>query len=156
MKHLATVIFLGLMLISCDKTKVYEEFADLEDAFWHQDSVKTFNFEITDPSQPYHLIAHFRNSQAYPFHNLYYKFSLKNDQDSLMDMKQMQVFLFDPKTGEPNGGGIGDLFDNSQVVKDNFTFPKAGTYSVSLQQYMRIDTLPYVLSVGWRVEKVAE
>ena len=66
----------------------------------------------------------------------------------------MQLFLFDPKSGEPYGSGVGDLFDHSQPVLENYTFPASGDYKAELRQYMRLDTLPYILSVGWRVETV--
>lgn len=151
---LLTLTILGFLLVACDSTKVYEEFSDFEDAFWHQDSVITFQFEIENANQPYNLIAHFRNSQSYPFYNMYYNYTLRNDGGEVLSEKQMEIELFDAKTGEPKGSGIGDLFDNSQLVLDNYTFPESGSYSVDLQQYMRRDTLPYVLSVGWRVETI--
>lgn len=142
------------LVSSCDSTKVYDDFTDLDEGFWHQDSVVSFSFEIEDASQSYHLKAQFRNSQSYPYHNMYYRYTLKDASDSILKEEQKQIFLSDPKTGEPYGGGLGDLFDNSQTVLENYTFQNPGTYSVDLKQFMRLDTLPYILSVGWRVERV--
>jgi len=139
---------------SCDKTKVYESYTDFDEGFWHQDSVVSFSFTIEDASQPYHLKAQFRNAQTYPYHNMYYRYTLKDENDSVLSEEQIQIFLFDPKTGEPSGSGLGDLFDNSQVVLENYNFPNAGNYSVDMKQFMRLDTLPSLLSVGWRVERV--
>lgn len=142
------------LLVSCDDKKVYDDFTDFDEGFWHQDSVISFSFNIEDASRPYNLKAQFRNSQSYPYHNMYYRYTLKGAGDSILSEEQKQIFLFDPKTGEPYGGGLGDMFDNSQMVLENYTFKEPGVYSVDLKQFMRLDTLPFVLSVGWRVETV--
>ena len=60
--------------------------------------------------------------------------------------------FFDPKTGEPFGSGLGDLFDHKIPLEENFQFQNSGEYTIELQQFMRMDTLPFVLSVGARVE----
>lgn len=150
------IIVWAVMATSCDSSRHYQEFTDFEAGFWHQDSVVNFRFDIENPQKPYRLKALFRHSQAYPYHNMYYKYTLLDANDSLLDEQLLQVHFFDPKTGDPLGSGIGDLFDVEQVVQENYTFPQAGTYQASLQQYMRLDTLPFVLSAGWRVEYTHE
>lgn len=156
--NLYAVIFMlsTLAFFSCDSSKVYEDFTDFEEAFWHQDSVAQFKFTIEDASIPYNLKAHFRNSQAYPYHNMYYQYTLKDGQDSVLAEQMKQIFLFDAKTGEPQGSGIGDLFDNTQTVLENYTFEGPGEYTAELKQYMRLDSLKFILSVGWRVEVVED
>jgi len=154
--YLIVGLIVGSFLVSCDRNRVYEDFSDFDQKFWHQDSVVTFQFAIDNVEQPYMLKTLFRNGRAYPYHNMYYQYTLRNDKDSVLSKELKQIFLFDPKTGEPNGGGIGSTYDQSQVVVEKFTFPAAGMYSVAIQQYMRLDTLPDVLSVGWRVERATE
>ncbi|SNS57701.1 gliding motility-associated lipoprotein GldH [Ekhidna lutea] len=151
MRYLSTFI-LCIVLISCDSSRVYEDFNDMEEAFWHLDSIQTFTFQIEDPSQRYHLMANFRNASSYPFYNLYFQYTVKDSLDNILDQKLKQVNLFDPKTGEPYGSGLGDLFDHSFVLEEDYQFPAEGTYSLSFEQYMRRDTLPFILSVGARVE----
>ncbi len=59
----------------------------------------------------------------------------------------------DPKTGKPNGSGLGDLFDHKFLIKRNYRFPKPGKYTMQIRQYMRQDPLLNILSVGITVEK---
>jgi len=149
------LFFISILLFSaCDSTRVYDDFIDFDEGFWHQDSIVSFSFTIDDVSQPYNLKAQFRNAQSYPYHNMYYHYTLKDAKDSVLSEEQKQIFLFDPKTGEPYGGGLGDLFDHSQIVLENYTFQNPGTYSVDLKQFMRLDTLHSILSVGWSVETI--
>ncbi|GAB4240660.1 MAG: hypothetical protein Tsb0034_17210 [Ekhidna sp.] len=124
----------------------------MEEAFWHMDSVQRFRFEVKDVSQPYNLSATFRNASSYPFYNLYFQFTLTDSLDNVIIDELREVHFFDPKTGEPYGSGLGDLFDHVYLLAQNHTFDEPGSYTIGLQQYMRMDTLPFILSVGARVE----
>lgn len=146
------LLLVGLVLISCDSTRVYEDFNDMEEAFWHLDSIQRFDFQIEDAAKAYNVKATFRNASSYPFYNLYFQYTLTDSLDNVIAQELKQVDLFDPKTGEPYGSGLGDLFDHSFPLEENLTFKAAGTYTLALEQYMRRDTLPFILSVGARVE----
>lgn len=147
-----TIIVLAVLATSCDSSRVYEDFNDMEEAFWHLDSIQTFDFEIIETAKPYNLKATFRNASSYPFYNLYFQYTLQDSSGNVIKKQLKQVDLFDPKTGEPFGSGLGDLFDHSFVLEENYLFENAGSYSLSFEQYMRRDTLPFILSVGARVE----
>jgi gliding motility-associated lipoprotein GldH len=64
-----------------------------------------------------------------------------------------ELILMDPKTGQPRGKGLGDLYDNKVLMKRAYRFTKPGTYVLRIKQYMRQDPLPDVVSVGISVEK---
>ena len=151
---LAVALLIIAVLAGCDGDRVYQNFTDFDSQFWHQDTVVTFRFKIEDAGRAYNLKTLFRNSQQYPYHNLYYQYTLADERDSVLSQELMQIFLFDPKTGVPLGGGVGEVYDTDQVVLENFMFPSTGEYEVSITQYMRLDTLPNVHSVGWRVENI--
>ena len=156
MRSVMVALLIITVLSACDKNGVYQNFTDFDSQFWHQDSVVTFRFKIEDASRKYNLKALIRNSQQYPYHNLYYQYTLVDQNDSVLNQELMQIILFDPKTGVPMGGGVGEIYDNDQMVLENYTFPSAGEYEVSITQYMRLDTLPYVYSVGLRIEDAAK
>lgn len=152
-------VFAGLLVIclaGCDRTRVYEEYADLPSAIWLEDSVKIFKFQIEADSQPYNLYANFTSKIEYPYYNLYYQYSLKDSLGRTVKSGLLNAILFDAKTGEPLGSGIGDIFDQRTPIIENYHFPTPGSYSITLQQYMRTDTLPGIRSVGLRVEASVE
>jgi gliding motility-associated lipoprotein GldH len=149
-----TYIFIALLALSaCDSSRVFQDYRDFDNTMWHQDTVVKFSFEIQDASLKYNLKTHVRYALQYPFHNMYYKYRLLGPGDEILMDEQMQIFLFDKKTGEPQGSGMGDQFDLTQPVASGFSFPDVGTYKVELIQNMRLDSLPFISSVGWRVEK---
>ena len=150
------VIFLGLFILSCDSSRLYEDFNNMEEAFWHKDSIQSFRFTIEDTVSSYNLIASFRNASSYPFYNLYFQYTLTDSLDRVLQQELKEIYLFDSKTGEPYGNGLGDLFDHTYSLSENYQFENPGTYSIHLQQFMRLDTLPYLVSVGARVEYAVE
>ena len=152
MTRYLSIIALFVLIVSCDSSRVYEDFNDMEEAFWHLDSIQTFRFEIDDTTRSYNLRSTFRNASSYPFYNLYFQYTLEDSVGNVLRQGLKQVDLFDPKTGEPYGSGLGDLFDHSFVLEEDYTFESAGSYTLSFKQYMRRDTLPFILSVGARVE----
>lgn len=151
MKNLLLVAVL-ISLVSCDSNRIFEDNQDLEEAFWHKDSVISFRFTVPDATLRYQVSTNIRNSSAYPFHNLYYQYNLTDSTGRVLAGKLENINLFDPKTGQPNGSGLGDLFDHRQQILDDFEFPYSGEFEISFQQYMRMDSLPLILSVGARVE----
>ncbi|MEP1035480.1 gliding motility lipoprotein GldH [Ekhidna sp.] len=151
MKYLI-ILAIFISFTSCDSSRVYEDYNDMDEAFWHLDSIQEFNFKIADTTRSYNLLATFRNASSYPFYNLYFQYTLQDSVGNTLKQELKQVDLFDPKTGEPYGSGLGDLFDHSFELETNYEFESKGNYSISFEQYMRRDTLPFILSVGARVE----
>lgn len=146
------LLFLILFVIgSCDSDRVFEENTDLGE-YWAKEAVISFAFSIEDSLADYNLYTNIRNASSYPFHNLYYQYSLSDSSGRELSSELKNLTLFDPKTGEPYGSGLGDLFDHRQLILENFNFPTVGTYTLTFEQYMRMDTLPMILSVGARVE----
>jgi len=151
MKYQAALL-LVVIISACDSSRVFEDYNDFNEAFWHMDSVQSFQFHIEDTTNAVNILATFRNSAAYPFYNIYYQYSLLDSTGNLLRDNLKEYNLFDPKTGEPFGSGLGDVFDHAVMIEENYHFPAPGAYSVQLQQFMRMDTLPFILSVGARVE----
>ncbi len=148
------LIFLCLLIsqFSCDDRRVFEEYADFDQKFWLADSVQSFNFEIDQPDKSYNLFLNVRNTNTYPYHNLYVKYQLLDSTGNTITENLINKNLYDAKTGEPQGSGLGDIFSHQFLIQENISFATKGSYSLSLQQYMRQDTLKGLVSAGFRLE----
>lgn len=148
------LLFLCIGISSCDSTRLFEENTDFEERIWVSAEHPTFVVNVLDHNQLYTIKVNFRNSLEYPKANLYYRFTLTDSLGGMMEEKLMTNFLFDEKTGEPFGSsGLGDIFDHQFPVLENYKFNYSGVYEIQLEQFMRMDTLPGILSAGVRVEK---
>ncbi len=151
--RLGIIIFLLLLInAGCDQNRVYEENKDIPDAIWRVNDIPKFEFEIEDNKQSYRLHFNIRSTLSYPFQNIYVKYNLRDSVHKILKTELKEFLLFDVKTGEPQGGGVGDLFDNRFLILEDYNFDSPGRYSVDFQQFMRIDSLPMIVSVGLRVD----
>ena len=54
------------------------------------------------------------------------------------------------------GKGLGDILDIQKVFLEKYQFDNPGLYRIRIDQFMRQDSLPDVLSVGLRVEILSQ
>ena len=141
-----------LLSTACDETRVYEKNVDFPNQRWAVDSIPLFEFEISDASKPYNIYWNVRNTVAYPYRNLYLTYYIEDTTGRRLTTDLHNMLLFEPKTGKPYGSGLGDIFSHQFMALPNFKFDREGVYRIRLEQYMRTDTLPEVVSVGTRVE----
>ena len=152
MKRLGLVVFVVLFVLGCDTNAIYSEYTDIEDGKWYIKNAPSFTFDIKD-AEPYNLYYNLRNSLSYGYFNLYLTRYLRDANGKELESRLDELLLMDPKTGKPNGDGLGDLFDHKFLIKSNYRFPKPGKYTMQIRQYMRQDPLLNILSVGITVEK---
>lgn len=143
-------------LFACDSQRLYENNKDFDSQVWMKDSIPSFRFEIKEPQQEYNFYYNIRNSVGYPYQNLYVTYYLEDTLGREIKSGLHNMTLFDPKTGEPRGNGLGDIFDHQILALPRYKFDSAGVYDFRIEHYMRNDSLPEILSVGLRVERVEE
>lgn len=143
-----------LILSGCDQSRVYELDHDLHGHFWGAKEIQAFEFAITDSTQLYNIFYRVRNSSDYPYARIFVKYSLVDQANKELQSKLVSNYLFDQKSGVPLGSsGIGDKFDHQFLIIDRKKFNTVGKFKVTLEQFMRTDTLSGVESIGIRVEK---
>ncbi|MEQ9286328.1 MAG: gliding motility lipoprotein GldH [Cyclobacteriaceae bacterium] len=149
-------IFVSIIIFSaCDQNKIYDAYVDLEENTWHIDTLPTFNLEIADNQIPYDISYNIRYADFYPYYNIYLKYFLEDSTSTIIGSELQEIILFDKKTGNPLGEGLGDIFDRQALVFSGFKFPASGKYTFKVKQFMRTDKLPGIMSFGLRVDKQA-
>lgn len=149
---LACIVFLAIFSLSaCDKNRIYEKNIDISDYNWKIADVKEFSFDITDTTRTYQIFFHVRNASGYEYYNLYLSQTLIGPDRNKLYSRLHEMYLMDPKTGEPLGSGAGDIFDHTFLAIKAQRFPKVGTYKIRLRQYMRKNPLPGIMAIGIKV-----
>jgi gliding motility-associated lipoprotein GldH len=144
-----------LVLFGCDETRVYEVNQDFDEQYWLVQEQPVFEFTIENEKEPYNLYCNLRNSVSYPYSRIFLNYTLKDSTGAVLKKELKNSFLFDRKTGQPQGvSGLGDIYDHQLDLLKNFSFEKPGKYAIQFEQFMRTDTLRGVLAIGVRVERV--
>lgn len=141
-------------LLSCDSSRIYDQNFDFEGRQWLVTEEPAFEFEVADTSTGYDLYTSVRNESDYPNANLYYEYTLTDSLGNVLEKKLLSQFLFDEKSGKPFGSTVlGDIFDHSFLILENYRFEKPGRYTLRYTHKMRTDTLKGILAVGLRVNR---
>jgi len=145
------------LLFGCDSKRVFEDNIEFRDRRWKITEPVQIEFQIADASKKYNLLMNIRNSLDYPYARIFVNYDLQKQDSNSLTKKMVAEYLFDQKTGKPFGtSGIGDIYDHQFPILKNYSFEKAGTYKMKLNQFMRMDTIPGILAVGIRVERTEE
>src|SRR5579872_909800 len=144
---------IALLLAGFDSRRVFEDNVEFQNRSWRISEPAQFEFQIADHTKKYNLFLNIINSLDYPFARIFVNYELLQH-DSSISKKMVSEFLFDQKTGKPFGtSGIGDIYDHQFPILKNYSFEKAGSYKMKLDQFMRMDTIPGIVAVGIRIEK---
>jgi gliding motility-associated lipoprotein GldH len=155
--RLAVFLVLSSALVSCDKTRLFEDNREFTNRAWMVTEEPRFEFTVKDTSRRYNLYYNVRNSLSYPYSRIFVTVHLYDSTGKELFKKLVNNDLFDEKTGRPLGdSGLGDLFDHQFVLIKNHQFGFSGKYSIKLDQLMRQDTLKGVIAVGIRVEEAQD
>lgn len=147
------IAFIAVSFWNCENFSVHEESKNIKDRIWVADSVLSFGFTINDPLTPHQINLAVRNTSAYPYYNLYIVYYLRDSVGNLISTDLVNYHLFDAKTGRPLGSGVGGIFSHKFHLIDQIDFEQPGDYNLEIEQNMRLDILPGIVSVGVEITK---
>jgi len=146
------VALIALLLISCDPNRVFEKNIRIPEGIWDRNNPVRFEVVVEDTITPHNLYINVRNTGMYPVSNLYlFVTTIAPSGHTIKDT--VQVILADER-GKWLGKGLGDIWDNQKLYKEQVRFAQIGKYIFVYEQAMRLEKLPFILDVGLRVEKV--
>ncbi len=147
--------FLGIiaLLWSCENNIVFEAKKDFPKRYWTINESAEFTFTIKDTAARYNFYYDIRNTNQYPYRNLYLQYYLQDSTGLVLKKDLNNVQLFNAVTGVPLGDGLGDIFDLQKEFVSGIAFVRPGKYKLRIDQFMRKDTLRNVVSIGLKVAK---
>lgn len=155
MKNIFYASILIFSLLSCSLNGDIKEIRDFKDAEWFSNKPQTFEIDVKDLKMVYSFKYLIRNAVSYPFYNLYLDQKLIDPSGKIVKATTDEIILFDEKTGQPLGDGLGDIFDHKSAVPElrNVVFPVVGKYKWVITHKMRPDPLAGLMSIGVEITK---
>ncbi|MFN5323713.1 MAG: gliding motility lipoprotein GldH [Bacteroidota bacterium] len=137
---------------SCGSKVLFEQNQKIEGASWSSKSPSVFEIDIKDTVSGYDFYVNIRNTGNYGYSNLYLFVNTRFPNGQLV--KDTIECLMATPEGEWIGSGVGDLHDQSVLIKRAVNFPVSGRYRFEFIQAMREDPLEGIADVGFRVEQM--
>ncbi|MHA8080458.1 gliding motility lipoprotein GldH [Aquirufa regiilacus] len=137
-----------LFAFACQNDTLVDQTVSLSEHGWLQKNKIVIDFQVTDTSKAYDVRVALRQSIEYPYYNLYFVPKVINPEGKVIKRAFAEAFLYDAKTGKPKGSGLGDMYSHQYTIFKGLHFTRLGKHQVSLEQYMRTDTLKGIISAG--------
>ncbi len=151
MKKNVWLFIILIISFSCRKDVIYSKYVKFENDEWKRTDTAKFELDIQDTNPLYNLYLNIRHADGYPFNNLYV-FVQTRYPDGTLTQDTLEIVLADSK-GRWQGEGLGDIFDFSAPLKQNFRFVQKGKYNIGFIQAMRTDPLPLLMEIGIELKK---
>ena len=147
-------------ITSCDSNAVFDEYKSVPSK-WHKDSIASFDFTAPDTLSNYNLFVNLRNTNDYPFSNLFLIVELNYPNGKAV--RDTLEYKMAAPNGELLGSGFSDIKESKLWYRGHdasFKFSEEGDYRVDIQHAMRkngnvngVDNLEGVTDIGFRVEQ---
>lgn len=149
---LSIIVVCGL--ISCDDSIFFEEKQDIPGGVWmYRDSVD-FHFTVNDTSELYNMYVDFEHADTFSSQNIYLKLYTRFPDGKRLS-RSRSFDLFDAQ-GASAGACSGGNCRVHSLLQNNAYFNRPGEYVITLEQFMRRDSLPGIRSVGLVIEKAGK
>jgi gliding motility-associated lipoprotein GldH len=145
----ASLLGLALLLFSCGKDRMYEEYHSFDSNRWLEADSISFDLTNLDTLRGKSVIG-VRYTEEYPFSNCYIKLIVQDSRQVVLMDSLWNVPIFDRQTGKPIGQGFGNTFMTYDTLP--IILP-AKASKVIMLQYMRLAELEGIEAVGLKVLK---
>ena len=152
-----SILFLLLLgativgLSSCDSRKVFDQTQNIPNSIWDRSFKVKFAVPITDTLTSNNVYLNIRHAEGYPYNNLFL-FVHTQFPNGKIYTDTVDCALAD-ENGKWLGSGAGDIYDQQSPFKGNVRFRDSGTYTVEIEQAMRLEKLPFIMDAGLRIER---
>ena len=149
---LFSFLILAVVFHSCKGGDIYfQEYTEIENQSWDMKNVKSFDFEIRDTNALYDFFFNLRNTNDYPYANIFVFWKLESP-DGKTKTDTAQFIL-----ARPNGQWLGNSASGTVIDNSMYFFktklPTRGVYTFNFTQGMRDNELLEVKDVGLKIIK---
>jgi gliding motility-associated lipoprotein GldH len=150
---LLVLVFVLLGAIACNRDQVFKDRYRFKDNTWQRINEDIeFKVEITDESSRYDIDLPIRHASFYPHQFLEISFNMyaPSGQQSFNVQK---IYLKDEK-GNWKGDGMGDIWDFTYRMFDQYKFNEKGIYTIEIQNLTGNSMfLPGIMDLGLIIKK---
>ncbi len=147
---LYSVLFTAFLFFTqCDSPHYYQEQKSVGKE-WNKDSAVTFNIEIKDTTDAYNFLFLSRNTNEYPYSNLYVFTKLIDPKGQEFSDTLQYYLAFQDGEWIGKGQNLKELY---LVYRENISLKDTGVYKLSVWHGMRDENLTGIEDLSLIVDK---
>ncbi|MEX0967758.1 MAG: gliding motility lipoprotein GldH [Bacteroidia bacterium] len=147
------IIWIPFIFQACEKERIYQQYREVEGNEWALEDKKSFKIDVEDTTARYNLLVQIRHKGTYPYSNIWIMLAEKNPEGKVFRTRYDLPLA--EKSGKWKGQGLGDIIDHEFLVRQEIKLPRSGTYVFSIKHDMRMDPVPDILDIGFRLDKIS-
>lgn len=147
-------VFTALCCYACGPDYLFREEKNITAGQWAYRDTLDFRFSVADTTQLYNLFADFEYVDTFPTQNIYLKLHTRFP-DGKRTSRIRSFDLFDTE-GNAAGKCSGHTCKARILLQDKAYFNLPGEYTITLEQFTRLDPLPGMNMAGFAVEKTGK
>lgn len=155
--NLFKLFFLNILLLGmfgCQTDNLIDTNQEMPERNWSYVNKLKADVEIKDQSKAYNLRFKLRHTADYRYSNIFILMHISGP-DQPKTTRRYEYKLAEPD-GQWLGNGSGNLYDYSLPLLSDFHFPKAGNYTIEVEQNMRDNPLKEISDAGITVLEIAK
>lgn len=150
MRKYVFIAIVTLLLTSCQEVPFYERNSAIPKQLWDSSYKPQFQVEVENKEDRFDLFFNIRHTAYYPYSNFSFYIEQKQLQQDSIIRSEIKLAESD---GRWLGNSAGNLYGQTVLLRENFTFPDTGKYVFSVGQAMRENPLRGINDVGIKIIK---
>lgn len=150
-KYIYLLLGLAFFLGSCHKGIKFSEIQKIPEEGWNAGHVLEFHVPVNDTTHAFDILFYMRNSYKYPYRNLW--LFVETTAPAGHTRRDTLEFYLADERGQWLGKGLGDINSMLLQYQNNILFPVTGVYTITVEQAMRTENLPYITDFGVQIKK---
>lgn len=148
---IAGFAILSLALYSCDSRDiVFEKSIELKNSQWTYADSLLYTFPVKDTSKIYNILLDISHAKSYAFQNIYLKIHTRFPSGKRIQ-NQINIDLAEP-SGKWNSDCGRNTCELEIPIQQGAYFNEPGDYTITIEQYLRKDTLTGIEAVRVSLE----
>ncbi len=135
LKDKSYLIGVFLLIFACSKPPFYSRYKNIENNKWALKQSLAFNVAIADSVSRYNLYINIRNTNQYPYSNLFLVVTEKY-KNTIIQIDTLEYDMADA-SGRWLGTGFTSVKESKLIYKTNYIFPKKGAYTFNIVHAVR-------------------
>ncbi len=154
MRYRILLLFFPFFFTSCGSEYAYDRTYELEGQAWAYEDTLTYTFAILDTLAIYNLYLEVEHSTDYNYQNLYTQIH------TTFPSGERLTELLSLELADKSGFWLGDCGSDYCTlrvpIQQGAYFNQAGSYTITVEQYMRVNPVEGVRSIRFFLEDTGE